>query len=76
MGCRARPDDAVVDDAIASILKRLLARYLGLAEHTVRVVPRTSAGLRAQGIVFRGHPGAVLARALGPVRFVETRRGT
>jgi len=59
------------------ILKRLLARYLGLAEHAVRVVTQDiGGGFGPKGIVY---PEDILvpylARALGrPVRFIESRR--
>jgi len=59
------------------ILRRLLARYLGLAEHAVRVVTQDiGGGFGPKAIVY---PEDILvplvARTLGrPVRFVETRR--
>src|SRR5881296_2284361 len=59
------------------ILKRLLARFLGLPEHAVRVVTQDiGGGFGPKGIVY---PEDVLvpflARALDrPVRFIETRR--
>ncbi len=59
------------------ILKRLLARLLGLAEHAVRVVTRDiGGGFGPKGIVY---PEDILvpflARSLDrPVRFIETRR--
>ena len=59
------------------ILRRLLARYLGLAEHAVRVVTQDiGGGFGPKGIVY---PEDILvpflARALDrPVKFVETRR--
>ncbi|MGH7309520.1 MAG: xanthine dehydrogenase family protein molybdopterin-binding subunit [Candidatus Rokuibacteriota bacterium] len=59
------------------ILRRLLARYLGLAEHAVRVVTQDiGGGFGPKGIVY---PEDILvpflARVLDrPVRFVETRR--
>ncbi|MBI1963858.1 MAG: xanthine dehydrogenase family protein [Candidatus Rokubacteria bacterium] len=59
------------------ILRRLVARYLGLAEHAVRVVTRDiGGGFGPKAIVY---PEDILvpflARALGrPVRFVESRR--
>src|SRR5262249_19634519 len=59
------------------ILRRLLARFLGLPEHIVRVVTRDiGGGFGPKGIVY---PEDVLvpllARALcRPVRFIETRR--
>ncbi|HEY7366031.1 MAG TPA: xanthine dehydrogenase family protein molybdopterin-binding subunit [Methylomirabilota bacterium] len=59
------------------ILRRLLARYLGLTEHAVRVVTQDiGGGFGPKGIVY---PEDILvpflARALNrPVRFVETRR--
>jgi carbon-monoxide dehydrogenase large subunit len=59
------------------ILRRLLARFLGLPEHAVRVVTRDiGGGFGPKGIAY---PEDVLvpflARRLGrPVRFVETRR--
>jgi CO/xanthine dehydrogenase Mo-binding subunit len=59
------------------ILRRLLARYLELPEHAVRVVTQDiGGGFGPKAIVYTEDiliP--VLARALGrPVRFVETRR--
>src|SRR5205809_1128116 len=59
------------------ILKRLLARFLGLPEHAVRVVTQDiGGGFGPKGIVY---PEDILvpflARALDrPVRFIETRR--
>ncbi|MBI4627307.1 MAG: xanthine dehydrogenase family protein [Candidatus Rokubacteria bacterium] len=59
------------------ILRRLVARYLGLAEHAVRVVTRDiGGGFGPKAIVY---PEDILvpflARALDrPVRFVESRR--
>ncbi len=59
------------------ILKRLLARQLGLAEHAVRVVTQDiGGGFGPKGIIY---PEDILvpflARALArPVRFIETRR--
>jgi aerobic carbon-monoxide dehydrogenase large subunit len=59
------------------ILRRLLARFLGLAEHAVRIVTQDiGGGFGPKGIVY---PEDVLvpflARALDrPVRFIETRR--
>jgi aerobic carbon-monoxide dehydrogenase large subunit len=59
------------------ILRRLLARFLGLAEHAVRVVTRDiGGGFGPKAIVY---PEDILvpwlARRLGrPVRFVESRR--
>ncbi|MGH7387835.1 MAG: molybdopterin cofactor-binding domain-containing protein [Candidatus Rokuibacteriota bacterium] len=59
------------------LLRRLVARGLGLAEHAVRVVTQDiGGGFGPKGIVY---PEDILvpflARALGrPVRFVETRR--
>src|SRR5881397_1165596 len=59
------------------ILRRVLARYLGLPEHAVRVVTQDiGGGFGPKGIVY---PEDVLvpflARALDrPVRFIETRR--
>jgi carbon-monoxide dehydrogenase large subunit len=59
------------------ILRRLVARHLGLAEHTVRVVTQDiGGGFGPKGIIY---PEDILvpflARALDrPVRFVETRR--
>jgi carbon-monoxide dehydrogenase large subunit len=58
------------------ILRRLVARYLGLAEHAVRVVTQDiGGGFGPKGIIY---PEDILvpflARALDrPVRFVETR---
>jgi len=58
-------------------LRRLVARFLGLPEHAVRVVTRDiGGGFGPKGILY---PEDILvpflARALGrPVRFVETRR--
>ncbi len=59
------------------ILRRLLARYLGVPEHAVRVVTQDiGGGFGPKAIVYAEDiliP--YLARALGrPVRFVETRR--
>lgn len=59
------------------ILRRLLARFLGLAEHAVRVVTQDiGGGFGPKGIVYSEDiliP--FLARALDrPVRFIETRR--
>src|SRR5207247_6549586 len=59
------------------ILRRLLARYLGLPEHAVRVVTQDiGGGFGPKAIVYSEDiliP--LLARALGrPVRFIETRR--
>jgi carbon-monoxide dehydrogenase large subunit len=59
------------------ILKRLLARFLGLAEHAVRVVTQDiGGGFGPKGIVYAEDILVpYLARALGhPVKFVETRR--
>jgi aerobic carbon-monoxide dehydrogenase large subunit len=59
------------------ILKRLLARSLGLAEHSVRVVTQDiGGGFGPKGIVYAEDILVpFLARALNrPVRFVETRR--
>jgi carbon-monoxide dehydrogenase large subunit len=59
------------------ILRRMLARYLGLAEHAVRVVTQDiGGGFGPKGIVY---PEDILvpylARALDrPVTFIETRR--
>jgi carbon-monoxide dehydrogenase large subunit len=59
------------------ILRRLLARYLGLAEHDVRIVTQDiGGGFGPKAIVY---PEDILvpflARRLGrPIRFVETRR--
>jgi carbon-monoxide dehydrogenase large subunit len=59
------------------ILRRLLARYLGLAEHAVRVVTQDiGGGFGPKAIVY---PEDILvpflARRLGrPIRFVESRR--
>jgi carbon-monoxide dehydrogenase large subunit len=59
------------------ILRRILARYLGLAEHAVRVVTQDiGGGFGPKGIVY---PEDILvpflARRLDrPVRFIETRR--
>src|SRR5947199_5549058 len=59
------------------ILRRLLARYLVLPEHAVRVVTQDiGGGFGPKGIVYAEDILVpFLARALGrPVRFVETRR--
>ncbi len=62
---------------IPQLLRRLVARFLGLAEHAVRVVTQDiGGGFGPKAIVY---PEDILvpylARALGrPVRFVETRR--
>jgi aerobic carbon-monoxide dehydrogenase large subunit len=59
------------------ILKRLLARSLGLAEHSVRVVTQDiGGGFGPKGIVYAEDILVpFLARALNrPVRFIETRR--
>jgi len=59
------------------ILRRLLARFLGLAEHAVRVVTQDiGGGFGPKAIVYSEDILVpYLARALGrPVRFVETRR--
>src|SRR5262249_5007718 len=59
------------------ILRRLLARYLGLPEHAVRVVTQDiGGGFGPKGIVYAEDVLVpFLARALGrPVQFVETRR--
>ncbi|MGH7353081.1 MAG: molybdopterin cofactor-binding domain-containing protein [Candidatus Rokuibacteriota bacterium] len=59
------------------ILKRLLARFLGLAEHAVRVVTQDiGGGFGPKGIVYSEDILVpFLARALGrPVKFIETRR--
>ena len=59
------------------ILRRLLARYLGLPEHAVRVVTQDiGGGFGPKAIVYAEDILVpFLARALGrPVRFVETRR--
>jgi aerobic carbon-monoxide dehydrogenase large subunit len=59
------------------ILRRLLARYLGLAEHAVRIVTEDiGGGFGPKAIIY---PEDILvpflARRLGrPVRFIETRR--
>ncbi|HEX6209222.1 MAG TPA: xanthine dehydrogenase family protein molybdopterin-binding subunit, partial [Methylomirabilota bacterium] len=59
------------------ILRRMLARFLGLAEHAVRVVTRDiGGGFGPKAIVYSEDVlVSYLARALGrPVRFVESRR--
>jgi carbon-monoxide dehydrogenase large subunit len=59
------------------ILRRMLARYLGLAEHAVRVVTRDiGGGFGPKAIVYSEDLLVpLLARTIGrPVRFVETRR--
>jgi carbon-monoxide dehydrogenase large subunit len=59
------------------ILRRLLARYLGLPEHAVRVVTQDiGGGFGPKAIVYAEDILVpLLARTLGrPVRFVETRR--
>src|SRR6266850_164736 len=59
------------------ILRRLLARYLGLPEHAVRVVTQDiGGGFGPKAIVYAEDILVpFLARALGrPVQFVETRR--
>jgi len=59
------------------ILRRLLARYLGVPEHAVRVVTQDiGGGFGPKAIVYAEDILVpFLARALGrPVRFVETRR--
>jgi carbon-monoxide dehydrogenase large subunit len=59
------------------ILRRMLARYLGLPEHAVRVVTQDiGGGFGPKAIVYAEDILVpLLARALGrPVRFVETRR--
>ncbi len=59
------------------ILRRMVARYLGLAEHAVRVVTQDiGGGFGPKAIVYAEDILVPwLARALGrPVRFVETRR--
>src|SRR5256712_7139504 len=59
------------------ILRRLLARYLGLPEHAVRVVTQDiGGGFRPKAIIYAEDILVpFLARGLGrPVRFVETRR--
>jgi carbon-monoxide dehydrogenase large subunit len=59
------------------ILRRMLARHLGLAEHAVRVVTQDiGGGFGPKAIVYSEDILVpFLARALGrPVRFVETRR--
>src|SRR5437870_4315645 len=59
------------------ILRRLLARYLGLPEHAVRVVTQDiGGGFGPKGIVYAEDILVpYLARALGrPVQFLETRR--
>jgi carbon-monoxide dehydrogenase large subunit len=59
------------------ILRRMLARFLGLAEHAVRVVTQDiGGGFGPKAIVYSEDILVpYLARALGrPVRFVETRR--
>jgi carbon-monoxide dehydrogenase large subunit len=59
------------------ILKRLLARFLGLADHAVRVVTQDiGGGFGPKGIVYSEDIIVpFLARALGrPVTFIETRR--
>ena len=59
------------------ILRRLLARYLGLAEHAVRVVTQDiGGGFGPKAIVYpEDILVPLLARMLGrPVRFIETRR--
>jgi carbon-monoxide dehydrogenase large subunit len=59
------------------ILRRLVARYLGLAEHAVRVVTQDiGGGFGPKGIVY---PEDILVPYLArrlerPVRFIETRR--
>jgi len=68
----------VVDDAGAQILRRLVARYLKLPEHAVRVVTQDiGGGFGPKAIVYSEDILIPLvARALGrPVRFIETRRG-
>ena len=59
------------------ILRRMLARYLGLPEHAVRVVTQDiGGGFGPKAIVYAEDILVpFLARALGrPVRFIETRR--
>jgi carbon-monoxide dehydrogenase large subunit len=59
------------------VLRRLIARYLGLAEHDVRVVTQDiGGGFGPKAIVYAEDILVpVLARRLGrPVRFIETRR--
>jgi len=59
------------------ILRRLLARFLGLAEHAVRVVTQDiGGGFGPKGILYSEDILVpFLARALDrPVRFIETRR--
>ncbi len=59
------------------ILRRVIARYLRLAEHAVRVVTQDiGGGFGPKAIVYSEDILVpILARALGrPVRFVETRR--
>ena len=59
------------------ILRRLLARYLGLPEHAVRVVTQDIGGGFGPKAIIYAEDILVpfLARALGrPVRFLETRR--
>src|SRR5256712_5884013 len=59
------------------ILRRLLARYLGLPEHAVRVVTQDIGGGFGPKAIIYAEDILVpfLARALGrPVQFVETRR--
>jgi aerobic carbon-monoxide dehydrogenase large subunit len=59
------------------ILRRMLARFLGLAEHAVRVVTQDIGGGFGPKAIVYGEDILVpyLARALGrPVRFVESRR--
>ena len=59
------------------ILRRLLARYLGLPEHAVRVVTQDiGGGFGPKAIVYSEDILVpLLARSLGrPVRFIETRR--
>src|SRR5499426_3356189 len=59
------------------VLRRLLARYLGIPEHAVRVVTQDiGGGFGPKGIVYAEDVLVpFLARALGrPVQFVETRR--
>ena len=62
---------------VPQILRRMLARYLRLAEHAVRVVTQDiGGGFGPKAIVYAEDILVpFLARALGrPVRFVETRR--
>jgi len=59
------------------IVRRALARYLGLAEHAVRVVTQDIGGGFGPKAILYSEDILVpwLARALGrPVRFIETRR--